>query len=306
MIYDDYHYRIPEGKRIRLIIDTDAKNEGDDQYCIVHALLSPRFDIRGIIAAHFGEQKSRTSMLDSYKEICKLLTLMEMPQELAYHGLPCSIGKAEVTESEGTDRIIEEALADNDLSLYVICLGPLTNIAAAYKKEPAIAGRMTVIWIGGGAYPDGEPEYNLSNDIDAANIVFASDLEVWQIPKNAYNQVIVSMAELEDKVYPCGEIGRYLFEQMEAFGHTKWALMTQRTGEYWRMGDSPAVGVLLFPHNDCYSFHPAPYITENMAYEAAKKEHMIRVYHRVDTRAIMEDFYAKIRIFARKKGELHS
>ena len=67
MIYDNYNYRIPEGKRVRLIVNTDAKNEGDDQYAIVHALLSPKFDNRGVIAAHFGNEKSSHSMEDSYE-----------------------------------------------------------------------------------------------------------------------------------------------------------------------------------------------------------------------------------------------
>jgi hypothetical protein len=35
-------------------IPTHAKNEADDQFAIVHALLTPSFDIRGVIPAHFG------------------------------------------------------------------------------------------------------------------------------------------------------------------------------------------------------------------------------------------------------------
>ena len=48
----------------RVIVDTDAKNEADDQYAIVHALLSPTLDVRGIVPAHFGTERSTTSMLD--------------------------------------------------------------------------------------------------------------------------------------------------------------------------------------------------------------------------------------------------
>ena len=33
-------FDIPESKKVRLIINTDAKNEADDQYAIVHALLT--------------------------------------------------------------------------------------------------------------------------------------------------------------------------------------------------------------------------------------------------------------------------
>jgi purine nucleosidase len=41
MIYNKYNFKIPEGREIRVITDTDAKNEADDQYAIVHTLLSP-------------------------------------------------------------------------------------------------------------------------------------------------------------------------------------------------------------------------------------------------------------------------
>ena len=55
----------PETKR-RVIVNTDAKNEADDQYAIVHAVLTPSFELHGIIPAHFGTGKSATSMQDSY------------------------------------------------------------------------------------------------------------------------------------------------------------------------------------------------------------------------------------------------
>lgn len=32
-------FRVPETKRVRIIIDTDCKNEADDQYALVHHLL---------------------------------------------------------------------------------------------------------------------------------------------------------------------------------------------------------------------------------------------------------------------------
>ena len=40
---------LPPDKMHRVIINTDAKNEADDQYAIVHALLTPSFDLHGIL-----------------------------------------------------------------------------------------------------------------------------------------------------------------------------------------------------------------------------------------------------------------
>ena len=62
--------------RRRVVIDTDAKNEADDQYAIVHALLSPTLDVRGIVAAHFGAERSTASMAESRAEVDLLLQLL--------------------------------------------------------------------------------------------------------------------------------------------------------------------------------------------------------------------------------------
>ena len=41
MRYQDYVFQVPEEKIVRLITDTDAKNEADDDFAVVQALLSP-------------------------------------------------------------------------------------------------------------------------------------------------------------------------------------------------------------------------------------------------------------------------
>ena len=43
---NNYEFTCPEQKRIRLIIDTDAKNEADDQFAIVHHLLSEKMIVK--------------------------------------------------------------------------------------------------------------------------------------------------------------------------------------------------------------------------------------------------------------------
>ena len=48
----------PKGQRIRLLIDSDAKNEIDDQWAIALAILSPeRFGIEGFIGANFDNSR---------------------------------------------------------------------------------------------------------------------------------------------------------------------------------------------------------------------------------------------------------
>jgi hypothetical protein len=43
---DALDWSYPKERQRRIIINTDAKNEADDQFAIVHALLTPSFDVR--------------------------------------------------------------------------------------------------------------------------------------------------------------------------------------------------------------------------------------------------------------------
>ena len=61
---------IPENKKIRVIIDTDAACEADDPFAIVQALLSPKLVVKGILAEHFNEEGS---VRKSYDEIIAIL-----------------------------------------------------------------------------------------------------------------------------------------------------------------------------------------------------------------------------------------
>ncbi|TDF99501.1 nucleoside hydrolase [Paenibacillus piri] len=304
MNYNQYAFTVPKEQMIRVITNTDAKNEGDDQYAIVHTLLSPRFDNRGFIAAHFGDAKTKTSMEDSYKEIETIFDLMSIPKNgLIFRGATHSL-KDETTPvpSEGAELIIREALSDDPRPLFVTFLGPLTDMASALLMEPRIADKLTVIWIGGGAYPNGGPEYNLHNDIHAANLVFKSKVPVWQVPRDVYQQVIVSIAELEHRVRPHREIGKYLFDQLVEYGQSVHAIRSSyRTGECWCLGDSPVVGLLLFEHAYHYDLVPAPQFTDDYKYIESPDNRPIRVYKHIDSRFIMEDFYAKLALFAEKR-----
>ena len=71
-------FQIPEQKKIRVLIDSDVKNEVDDQFAIVHALLTESFDLRGIVPTHFGTDKSPHSQKDSEDELNLLLRKMGM------------------------------------------------------------------------------------------------------------------------------------------------------------------------------------------------------------------------------------
>src|ERR1035437_7765536 len=118
----------------RVIVNTDAKNDADDQFAIVHALLSPSLDVRGLIPAYFGTARSSRSMLDSREEIELLLRLMGLEGKVTVANGAANAIPDEATpqDSPGARLIIEEPKhATKDSPLHVPFLGPLTAMASA-------------------------------------------------------------------------------------------------------------------------------------------------------------------------------
>ena len=288
-----YNFNVRKSKKIRVIIDTDAACEADDQYAIVHSLLTPKFIIKGIIGEQFNSQGGKDSVDKSIAEIKHILEIMnmsEIPTAQGYKGVLTS--NYDVPESKGADMIIEEALSENDEPLFVLCQGAITNVAIALRRCPEISNKFICIWIGGGTYPNGGWEFNLNNDVNAANTVFASSLELWQVPMDCYSQMQISYAELERKVMPCGKIGKYLFDELQKISsEEEWT-----PGESWTLGDSPVVGLAANPNCGRYKMRCAPIVDENGKYIGNNPKHMIRVYHTIDSRFILEDFFAKLEL----------
>lgn len=291
------NFKIPDEKKVRVILNTDAKNEVDDQFAIVHAVLSESIDLKGIIPAHFGNEKSSTSQKDSYDETMLVLNKLKKTDEVRVENGASNAMESEESpiDSPGARLIIEEALKDDERPLYIAFLGPLTDMASALLIEPCIAKKnITVIWIGGRDWPAGGWEYNLKNDVCAANVVFKSQVALWQVPRNVYRMMPISFAELWTKVHPYGEIGKYLAENVVEFNN-EWK---SRPAEYRILGDSPAVGIILFQDCGEWEWKPAPSFDEKMNYVHEGKYRPIKVYKNIDSRFILEDLYAKLALFA--------
>ncbi len=291
----------PEAKQ-RVIVNTDAKNEADDQFAIVQAILTPSFELHGIIPAHFGTGKSATSMQDSHDETMLILRLMGLEGDVriedgATHAMP---DESTPVDSPGARLIIEEAMKNDTRPLHIAFYGPLTDMASALLVEPNIEARnIRVIWIGGGTWPSGGQEYNLSNDIHAANVVMKSKLELWQVPRTAYRTMGVTYAELIEKVYPQGQIGKYLVEQL-----LEYNAKTTPHMEFRSLGDSPCIGIIMDPECGEWSWRPAPTFDQQMHYIHTGQYRPIRVYDSVNTRFIHEDFFAKLAQFIRRGSRL--
>ena len=286
-------------QRIRIIIDTDAKNEADDQYAIIHHLLTQMLEVRGITASHF-ESKAKIpgeTMEKSYLEILKLLQLSDMEDIPVFRGctLPL-VSQTDAPPSDAVDFIISEARRADDRPLYIAVLGTMTNIAAALNRAPDIGKKLIVLWNGGGPYPAGRREFNLMQDIHACRCLLCSDAQVWQIPQNVYGTLEVTLAELAHKVRPCGQLGKYLFDQLISQNLQDYnPHFLLRTGENWTLGDNTTIAVLLMnAFRGNWHMTPAPVINDDMTYSHNPKGKVIRVYDSIDVRMTLEDLFAKL------------
>jgi inosine-uridine nucleoside N-ribohydrolase len=300
-----YDFKVPNQKKLRMIVHTDCKNEADDQFALAHHLMTPKFIVTGIIGGHFnlvpreyGDGNTHRASVDEINKVLELMGLSGEYPVLEGAGYPLKDEKT-ANPSKAVDFIIEEALKEDDLPLYISMMGAITDLASAILIEPRICERMTAIWIGGGKYPDGGFEFNCKQDIAAANVVMNSSISLWQVPINVYKQMAVSLAELQVRVKPYGKIGKYLFDYMVEFNDKCADISHWPHGEIWGLGDSPTVSVLLeeLEKDDIYDLIPAPNINyEDMKYEYSGENREIRVYNTINTRLTMEDFYAKLMI----------
>jgi inosine-uridine nucleoside N-ribohydrolase len=167
--------------KIRVILDTDANNELDDQHAIAYMLFNGHiFDVEGItvnrtynggnIDKHFEEAMRvvRLCSLDSYIKVYK-------GASAKYDEIKNHIHEPNFDGSEAVNFIVERAKAQDVRKLVLLPVGKLTNIALALKQDPSIASKVRIVWLGTN-YP--EPgEYNFENDISAVTPILESNVE---------------------------------------------------------------------------------------------------------------------------------
>ena len=286
-----YNFTIPEYKKVRVIVSTDTACEADDPFAIAHALLSPKLDVKAVIAEHF---MSEGSVEKSYAAAMKLLTLMKSDVPMLHGQVWPKDGKI----SEGTQFIIDEARKNDPRKLFVLLMGATTTAADALRAAPDIHDKLTLVTIGGRGYRENHTtfrEFNWGNDPDAINYILRdTKVEVWQIPASGYGSIRTSLAMLQQRLVPCGEVGAYLLRQMDEYNNGPCAGWT--AGESWSLGDNPSVAVVI---DDCAGrsqWENAWLIDPETNYTEEVPDRKIRIYHTMNSHFVLEDLFAKLQL----------
>ena len=212
-----------------IIVDTDMGN--DDWMALLYLLKHPKADLKGITVNGAGLSEIDPALQHAVKlqEIAgtikkKSVPLAKGPAQAWKQKNPYPTEwQKRTNEFYGMDRKIhyplniqkESAaqflvnLAKEFNNLEILALGSLTNIADAIKLDTSFVNKVKRIVIMGGAinvpgnvnfagYPDNTfAEFNIFADPEAAEFVFKSGIEIYLIPLDSTNHVLIDKAMVE-------------------------------------------------------------------------------------------------------------
>jgi purine nucleosidase len=194
----------------KIIIDTDPGQ--DDAVAILLALASPELEVLGVVAVagniglhHSANNARKVVELAGRGDIpiyagCSrpmrrhLVTAEHVHGETGLNGPDLPEPTIPLQEQHGVDYIIDTLMAAEPGSITLCTLGPLTNIAMALVKQPAIAERIAEIVMMGGAYFEvgnitPAAEFNIYVDPEAADVVLRCGAPITMLPLDVTHQI---------------------------------------------------------------------------------------------------------------------
>lgn len=286
----------PPTGQVRMVLDTDTYNEIDDQFAVVHALLSPEhLNVEALYAAPFHNNRSANAedgMEKSYDEILRLLDFLNVSADrFVYRGSRAFLAdKAAPVQSDAATDMIERAMASStEEPLYVVAVGAITNVASAILIEPEIIKRIVIVWLGGNPlYWPHTREFNLMQDLQSAQVVLDCGVPfVWLPARGVVSHLHTTVAEMERYVQGRGKVGDYLVQIFKDYSsdHFAWSKVI------W---DISATAYLINPTWVPTDIVHSPILTETVTWSFDNSRHLMRVATSVNRDAIFRDLFEKL------------
>ena len=263
----------------RVVVDNDYAGDPDGILALAHHLLSPSNQVVAITSSFLNPRfVSPPATPGGTAEDGRRLAAELLAEVGLADPPPVATGAEESftsgSRSAAAEAIVGAAREASELPLYVVCGGPLTNVAAALELDPGIADRLTLIWIGGSLDPEAF-EYNRDTDPAAAEAVLATPgLAVHQFPLETYRRCAYGVAELEADLPATGQLGSWLYGCFSS--PPEWVQL----GGVWPIGDSPPLLITALTTDSSRS----------------TRSDGATVYTDVDLRLLVGDLLAKLRL----------
>ena len=179
--------------RIPVIFDTDANNELDDQHALAYLLFnSDIFNLLGVTinrTMYGGGVKEHAAEAQRVADLCTAKIDIYNGADADFNTIKPSVGEDEFDGSTAVNFIIEKANEKRDDKLLLLPVGKLTNIALALEKDPGIASKVRILWLGSN-YP--EPgEYNQDNDTASLSYILNTAVDFEMVMVNLFLMVLI-------------------------------------------------------------------------------------------------------------------
>ena len=293
--------------RIRVLLDTDANNEMDDQYAIAYMLFNGGTFDTDVITVN--RTRGGGGIERHAQEAERIVTLAGLQGRIpvlrgasgSFDEIKDKVGEAQFDGAAAVNAIISRAHARDPRRLVLLPVGKLTNIALALKKDPSIIPRVRIVWLGSN-YP--EPgEYNQENDEPSLQYILdtAVEFEIALVRYGTQTGTDAVQARLDDvrKRLPGkgprskeGIVGRH-GGTFHTFGDYAINLFSNMPGKpvSRALFDMAAVAIVKNPAWAKAVKIPAPALVNGKWVERPDNKRQIVIWERFDRDAIMADFY---------------
>ncbi len=166
---------------MHVLFDSDTNNELDDQHALAYLLFNGgTFELAGVTVNATRKGGGIGGQYAEAERVMKLCGFENNPPiykgtNNSFDAIQHQLDSATFDGHEAVNFIIKQSKKATDGKLIVIGVGKLTNLALALKKDPSIADRIRLVWLGSN-YPD-PGEYNLENDTASVNYVIGTNVE---------------------------------------------------------------------------------------------------------------------------------
>ncbi len=289
----------PREAKARILLDTDAANYFDDQFALAYAALSTEaIQIEAVYAAPFVNKRvsaPEEGMERSYEEIGRVLDALRIGRRLpVVKGAARWMGgSGQPVKSPAAEDIVERVMSDKSDIRYIVAIGAPTNVASALLLEPKLAGRTTIVWLGGTPhhYPSAV-EFNLKQDPAAVRVLFDAGARLMHLPAPGLAENLrTNREELERRLRGRSAIGNYLLGRVEELGSGEQVSEgASRTLAIWDMAPVAWLANAQWVQS---TLVPSPLLSDDLAWLHSPYRHRIRVAIRILRDAVFTDFFRK-------------